>query len=113
MTRAIHGEEVHGVGLDRETRCAHYASGRDIVAIRFHCCGVWYSCRACHDELARHEASVWPAEQSDARAILCAVCGTQLTISDYRNCGSTCPQCGAPFNPGCANHHEVYFEPVR
>jgi hypothetical protein len=25
-------------------------------------------------------------------------------------CESRCPVCSAPFNPGCRNHHHVYFE---
>src|SRR5437763_12629509 len=34
---------VLGVNVDRETRCAHYHSPRDIVAIRMKCCNAWYA----------------------------------------------------------------------
>ena len=39
MIRLIHGEEVHGVDVDPETRCAHWRSPLDIIAIQFKCCG--------------------------------------------------------------------------
>ena len=111
LTRVIVGAvEVRGAGLDSQTRCEHYHSGVDIIAIRFPCCGVYYSCYRCHAELADHPAAVWPREQFHARAVLCGVCGDEMPISQYLECGSRCPECQAEFNKRCANHYALYFE---
>lgn len=110
MVRLIHGEEVHGVDIDAETRCAHWHSPLDIIAIKFKCCGRWYPCFECHSELAGHSASVWPKGEFVERAILCGACGTKLSIDEYSTCDSTCPTCKASFNPGCSNHFHLYFE---
>lgn len=48
--------------------------------------------------------------EQHARAVLCGVCGHQLTVIEYLDCGSTCPACGTAFNPGCARHRHLYFE---
>jgi uncharacterized CHY-type Zn-finger protein len=109
MFRLIHGEEAHGVEVDAETRCAHWHSPLDIIAIKFKCCGRWFPCFDCHSELADHAAAVWPADEFDERAILCGACGAKLTIEQYSNCESMCPACGAAFNPGCSKHRHLYF----
>jgi len=101
---------VSGVDVDSETRCGHWNTELDIIAIKFKCCGRWYPCFECHAELAGHEPAVWPNEEFDEKAILCGACGHQLTINEYMNCRSICPACNAPFNPGCANHYHLYFE---
>ncbi|MGI8821067.1 MAG: CHY zinc finger protein [Chthoniobacterales bacterium] len=96
--------------MDEETRCAHYQGERDIIVIKFKCCGKWFPCHKCHAELADHAAEVWPKNQFDARAVLCGGCGHQLTVREYLDCGSVCPRCRHQFNPGCANHYRFYFE---
>jgi uncharacterized CHY-type Zn-finger protein len=101
---------VHGVGVDAQTRCAHWHSALDIIAIRMWCCGEWYACRQCHDELADHAVEVWPAARWDEPAVLCGACGAQLSVRDYLACESQCPACAALFNPGCRTHHHLYFE---
>lgn len=101
---------VHGVGLDAQTRCAHWHSPLDVVAIRMRCCGRYYACRECHDGLESHAAEVWPRDEWDQRAILCGVCRGELTITEYVEGPSRCPACGAGFNPGCKDHHGRYFE---
>ena len=101
---------VHGVALDPQTRCAHWNSELDIIAIKMACCGTYYACRRCHDDLAEHPAAVWAVETWDEPAILCGACGTQLSIRAYLDCGSRCPACGAGFNPGCHTHRHLYFE---
>ena len=101
---------VHGVGLDAETRCAHYHTERDVVAIRFRCCGEFYACIRCHDALADHDPEVWPREAFDEEAVLCGVCGRTLSIEAYLAADDACPNCGAAFNPGCATHHHHYFD---
>jgi uncharacterized CHY-type Zn-finger protein len=101
---------VHGVGVDAETRCAHYRSARDIIAIKMRCCGIYHACRECHDELADHAPAVWPRAEWDQIAVLCGACGWEMSVRDYLACESRCPACRAPFNPGCKNHHHLYFE---
>lgn len=109
-TVRIDGVEVRGIGLDSETRCAHFDGDRDVIAIKFRCCGTYYPCHACHQERADHPADVWPRSTFDSEAVLCGVCGTELTIEDYLAADFTCPTCGAAFNPGCAEHYQYYFE---
>ncbi len=109
MTRVIHGENVKGVEVDPQTRCEHWKSDLDIIAIKFKCCGDWYSCFECHAAVAGHEAEVWPLDERHTRAILCGACGHQLTIGEYLDRGSVCPSCESGFNPGCAKHYDLYF----
>ena len=101
--------EVRGVGLDAETRCVHYHSELDIIAIKMACCGVYYACKDCHDALAGHEIKVWPRPEWDTPAILCGACGLELTIREYMDSNYRCPRCEASFNPGCRNHYHFYF----
>ena len=108
--RRIHGVDVLGVDVDAETRCGHYAGPTDVIALKFKCCDAWYPCIDCHRAVADHDPVVWPVSEREERAILCGVCGHQLTISAYLACESRCPACGAKFNPGCAAHHHLYFE---
>ena len=102
--------EVRGRDLDTSTRCAHYHSPLDIVAIKMRCCWIYYACKDCHIALAGHAIAVWPRTEFHQRAVLCGVCKRELTVQQYLRCGSRCPDCGAAFNPACANHYHVYFD---
>lgn len=102
--------EVRGVGLDGETRCAHYADERDVVAIRFARCDGYYPCFRCHAAVADHDAEPVPASEFEDPGVLCGVCGTALAVRSYLDCEDECPACGAAFNPGCAAHHDRYFD---
>jgi uncharacterized CHY-type Zn-finger protein len=101
---------VHGVDLDAQTRCAHWRSPLDIIAIRMRCCGDYYACKDCHDALASHPAEVWPRAEFGAPAVLCGACGQEMSIQAYLDCANRCPACEAPFNPGCRLHYHFYFE---
>jgi uncharacterized CHY-type Zn-finger protein len=101
---------VHGIDLDVETRCRHYHSALDIIAIKMKCCSEYYACKDCHIALARHEIRVWPRSEWDEAAVLCGRCGAELTIAEYLGCSNMCPRCGANFNPGCRKHYQFYFE---
>src|SRR6266403_1060870 len=101
---------VRGRGLDSMTRCIHYRSAVDIVAIKLRCCRTYYACFECHQEEVRHLAQRWPADEFGETAILCGACQRELTIREYLNCSSVCPACGASFNPRCALHYGLYFE---
>ncbi|MFZ1702632.1 MAG: CHY zinc finger protein [Pyrinomonadaceae bacterium] len=108
--RSIHGEKVNGINVDANTRCEHYHSDIDIIAIKFKCCGQWFPCYECHAAVADHEAKVWTLSEFDTEAILCGNCGEQLSITEYMDGGSACTKCRYPFNPGCSNHYHLYFE---
>ena len=43
---------VFGKTVDEHTRCEHYATELDIIAIRFACCDRYYPCHHCHSEWA-------------------------------------------------------------
>ena len=101
---------MRGLDLDPQTRCAHYRSSLDVVAIRMRCCGEYYACRECHDALADHPAEVWPRAEFDRPAAMCGVCGGVMTVAVYLACDDRCPACDAPFNPGCRLHRGLYFE---
>jgi uncharacterized CHY-type Zn-finger protein len=100
----------HGVSLDPQTRCAHWHSALDIIAIKMRCCGKYYACRECHDELESHTVQVWPKAEWDQPAILCGACRTELSVRHYMDCGNVCSSCNAGFNPGCRTHYHLYFE---
>lgn len=103
-----------GMGVDAETRCAHYATDRDVIAIRFPCCDVFYPCHTCHDAVADHPAQQWDAQADlDERTVLCGVCRTVLTWRQYLNAEHACPDCGADFNPGCTTHLHLYIRGRR
>jgi uncharacterized CHY-type Zn-finger protein len=106
----VHGTKVEGVEVDRETRCKHYSTEKDIIAIKFKCCDTYYPCYKCHEEVADHDAIVWAKDEWQSKAILCGKCGTELTILQYMNCQATCPHCEASFNSGCQLHYHLYFE---
>jgi uncharacterized CHY-type Zn-finger protein len=99
---------VLGLTVDEQTRCVHYRSEADVVAIRFACCGEYYPCHACHEETAGHPARTWPAGSFGEKAILCGVCRAELPISQYLGAAS-CPRCGAGFNERCSLHRHLYF----
>ena len=101
---------VKGSTIDNETRCTHYHSDLDIIAIKFKCCGEYYPCYSCHEEATTHTAETWKKEAFDTPAILCGVCKNELTINEYLYSDSKCPFCEAPFNPKCSNHYHLYFD---
>ena len=100
---------VVGVDVDAETRCAHYHTDRDVIAIRFPCCETFYPCFRCHEACVDHDAERWPRDWFDEPAVLCGVCGFELTVRGYLDGDYQCPDCGAAFNPGCRRHADRYF----
>lgn len=101
---------VFGKSIDKQTRCVHWHSALDIIAIKFKCCDKYYPCFSCHEEEADHDHEVWPISEFDQKAILCGVCAEELSIEDYMASDNTCPNCESSFNPGCSNHYHLYFE---
>jgi uncharacterized CHY-type Zn-finger protein len=101
---------VCGVDLDADTRCRHYRSAVDVIAIKMRCCETYYACIDCHRGIAGHPAAAWPRGEWDNKAVLCGVCRAEMTVREYMDCGNRCPACQAQFNPGCRNHYHLYFE---
>ncbi|WP_082232349.1 CHY zinc finger protein [Halobacillus massiliensis] len=99
---------VLGVKVDEKTRCAHYHTDIDIIAIKFYCCQTYYSCYYCHEEAADHPPQKWPKEHFNTKAILCGNCQNELTIEQYMNT-PRCPSCRHPFNEKCSLHYPLYF----
>ncbi|HSP12851.1 MAG TPA: CHY zinc finger protein [Salegentibacter sp.] len=106
----IKGTTVYGKSIDKQTRCVHWHSYLDVIAIKFKCCDKYYPCFSCHEEEADHAYQVWPKTAFSEKAILCGVCGHELSIEEYMASDNTCPNCSAGFNPGCSNHYHLYFE---
>lgn len=101
--------KVYGAVVDRETRCVHYHTDKDIIAIRFKCCNRYYPCYKCHEEAEDHPVERWPQAEFEQKAILCGSCHTELSINSYMAV-DCCPHCQAPFNERCAAHYHIYFE---
>jgi uncharacterized CHY-type Zn-finger protein len=110
VTSKINGVNIYGKPVDQQTRCVHWHSQLDVIAIKFKCCEEYYPCYSCHEETTDHQPEVWPQSEFDTKAILCGVCGTELSIKDYMASDNTCPKCKAAFNPGCSKHYHLYFE---
>ncbi|HEV8287368.1 MAG TPA: CHY zinc finger protein [Chitinophagaceae bacterium] len=102
--------QVKGKLVDDHTRCVHYHSPLDIVAIKFKCCGKYYPCYYCHKEETSHRHEVWKKSEFNTKAILCGSCNSEMTIHEYLTCNNHCPFCNAPFNPHCDKHYHLYFE---
>lgn len=101
---------VKGFLTDDETRCKHWHSPLDIIAIKFKCCNTYYACYDCHQEIADHKAKMWSKNERGEKAILCGVCKTELTIQEYFDSLNVCPYCRSSFNPNCSKHYHLYFE---
>lgn len=104
-----HTKTVIGLDVDSETRCTHYHSEIDRIAIKFYCCGNYFPCFECHSAVGCGTHKVWPKGEFSQKAVLCGACGHELTVDEYLQCASVCPSCSAPFNPGCSLHKHLYF----
>jgi uncharacterized CHY-type Zn-finger protein len=101
---------LKGQLIDNQTRCVHYHSNLDVIAIKFKCCDTYYPCFSCHEVETNHPTKIWQKADFDQLAILCGVCRHELTIHQYLASDSICPFCQAAFNPKCANHYQLYFD---
>ncbi|MCD5323142.1 MULTISPECIES: CHY zinc finger protein [Pontibacillus] len=101
---------VFGQVIDHETRCVHYHSDKDVIAIKFYCCDTYYPCYQCHNNACNHAIKRWPATLFTHKAILCGHCGSEFSIQTYLNAPFLCRTCQHPWNEGCAFHYHLYFE---
>ena len=102
-------EIIFGFQIDGKTRCVHYCSEVDIVAIKMKCCGKYYSCIECHNELESHKVELWKKTEFNTSAILCGNCREELSINNYK-ASKACTKCFHSFNEKCENHFPLYFE---
>jgi uncharacterized CHY-type Zn-finger protein len=51
--------KIVGILYDNQTRCIHYHSNKDIIAIKFKCCEIYYPCYFCHKEMQTHNILKW------------------------------------------------------
>lgn len=100
--------KVYGSLVDYETRCIHYHSFLDVIAIKFKCCNKYYPCFQCHNEHEPHSIQRWSKNEFNVKAILCGICHHELSIQDYMMTDS-CPNCHSHFNPSCKSHYHLYF----
>lgn len=101
--------EIKGLLIDDETRCKHYHSPMDIVAIKFKCCNIFYPCYECHEVFEDHKVERWKVSEFKEEAILCGSCKKTLSIQEYIQTGH-CSHCKSLFNPKCSYHYHLYFE---
>ena len=101
--------KVYGSLIDNETRCTHYYSSLDVIAIKFKCCNKYYPCYKCHNEHVSHAIERWAENEFDEKAIMCGVCKHEMRIRDYMMV-EMCPRCKAHFNSRCKFHYHLYFE---
>jgi uncharacterized CHY-type Zn-finger protein len=101
---------VKGVDLDPNTRCLHYHGASDVIAIKMKCCQTYYACIDCHTALAEHTAQVWLRDEWSCKAVLCGVCGNEMSVLEYMDSANRCSCCSASFNPGCRKHYHLYFD---
>lgn len=105
------GRKILGVDVDPQSRCAHWHSAVDVVAMRFKCCRKFLGCRTCHDTVDGHSAELWdPMADPDEVVALCGVCHSEFTLTDYLPTRDVCPKCRAAWNPGCVGHRHLYFK---
>ena len=101
--------KVYGSLVDNETRCTHYHTFLDVIAIKFKCCNKYYPCYQCHEEHETHPIKRWSEQDFDEKAIMCGVCKHEMSIQDYMMT-ELCPKCQAHFNSRCKFHYHLYFE---
>jgi uncharacterized CHY-type Zn-finger protein len=72
------------------TRCSHWHGDLDVLALQAPCCGRFYACAQCHDEVNAapwgdgHTLEPWPAEtELSTQALLCGVCKNTFSIQEY------------------------------
>lgn len=46
----LNGTTVYGQSIDKQTRCIHWHSALDVIAIKFKCCDKYYPCFSCHEK---------------------------------------------------------------
>lgn len=100
--------KIYGRLTDKQGRCIHYHSVLDVIANKCAICGKFYSCYKCHNEKETHAFGA--VDPDEPNSVMCGVCGSQFSYTEYSQMGSKCRVCGANFNPRCALHKCIYSE---
>ena len=61
--------KIKGQLVDTHTRCSHYHTDVDVIAIKFLCCPTYYyyPCFKCHQESNNHEAKRYPISTTNEK----------------------------------------------
>lgn len=103
--------QLKGQLVDTHTRCRHYHSTLDIIAIKFKCCDAYFPCYKCHQESESHDIIRWKKLDLDTeKVILCGSCYNLLYYQEYSADDNICLYCNSGFNPNCSLHYGLYFE---
>ena len=77
---------IEGLELTKHggSRCAHWHSELDVLALQAPCCGKFYACASCHDACEDHALEPWPADTPVSQpALMCGVCRHRYSIETY------------------------------
>lgn len=116
LTSSTTGNQVKLAGrlVDNHTRCSHYHTVKDIIALKFKCCGIYWPCYQCHLEISACQATQrYSTEELKFQSmfvILCGQCYNELTFDEYNRNTYKCIYCDSEFNPGCLLHYDLYFD---
>lgn len=101
-------KKINGLLIDNESRCQHYHTELDIVALKCFECQKYYACYQCHDSLEDHTFRAYPCQLKEDKVLICGVCRHEMTIKEYQE-AVACPNCHSAFNPACSKHYDIYF----
>ena len=76
--------QIHGLLVDKESRCQHSHSPLDIVALKCYDCQKYYACYQCHDHIEDHRFRAYPCHIKQDKVVICGVCLHEMTIENYQ-----------------------------
>ena len=79
----IRGINIYGKPVDQQTRCQHWHSDLDIIAIKIHCCAKNYPCFSCHEETADHSPSVSHTDVNNNTIFPCGFVSKLMSTAYY------------------------------
>ena len=94
-------KKINGLLVDNESRCQHYHSPLDIVALKCYDCQKYYACYQCHDHIEDHRFRAYPCHIRQDKVVICGVCLHEMTIENYQK-SISCSHCHSRFNPACS-----------
>ena len=77
--------QINGLLVDDQSRCQHYHSPLDIVALKCFECQKYYACYQCHDRLEAHIYRAYPCQLKQDKVLICGVCRHEMTIEEYQD----------------------------
>ncbi|EGW30027.1 uncharacterized protein SPAPADRAFT_144251 [Spathaspora passalidarum NRRL Y-27907] len=102
---------LKGQLVDKHSRCIHYHTTIDIIALKYKCCQTYYPCFQCHQELTNHKVEKYNLTDLESiKVVLCGECYNELLFDEYKNNQMKCVYCHHEFNPGCSLHYDLYFD---